>query len=382
MPEILYIQFTNPTAYPPLEHGALILQKRGWSIRFLGVRWPGSGNFSFHDALAECLELLCAPPPGWRQKLFYLRFQAWTVLQALLHQPRWIYVSDPMATPAGLLLSLMGFQVAYHEHDSPDDGPRSAFERIVMWCRRQLARRASFNVLPQQTRCSLFQASTGTSKPILRVWNCPRLREVSPVPRPARPPDQPLGIYYHGSINLTRLPLTLIEAAGASGLSIRLRVVGYETVGSQGASEILRSAAQRFSPRLQIDLPGPLSRGELFGQITDMHLGWIAFDEAGTDLNLRHLAGASNKAFDYLAAGLPLLCNKSPEWYDLFVEQGFALACDTSRIDSVAEQLRWAYANPQALAYMGELGRSNAKTVWNYERQFIPVIDQICRSRR
>ena len=376
MPEILFLQFTNPTLYPPLIQSALILQRGGWSTRFLGVRWPW-GNFSFPDHFVGELELLSAPAPGWRQKVFYLRFQAWSVLQALLHQPRWIYVSDPMATPAGLLLSLMGFQVAYHEHDSPDDGARSAFERIVMWCRRQLVRRARFNVLPQESRCHLFQASTGTKKPILCVWNCPRLSEVSPVPRPVRRPDQPLGIYYHGSINLTRFPLALIEAAGATGLPIRLRVVGYETAGSQGASESLRRAAQRFSPRMQLVLPGPISREKLFEQMVDMHLGWIAFSEEGTDLNLRHLAGASNKAFDYLAAGLPLLCNKSTEWQDLFAEPGYALACDTNCIDSIAEQLLWAYANPQVLADMGEMGRINAKSIWNYETQFKPVADLI-----
>lgn len=381
MAEILYLQFTNPTLYPPLIHSALILQGYGWSTRFLGVRWPW-GNFSFPDHFAGDLELLSAPAPGWRQKLFYFRFQVWSVLQALLHQPRWIYVSDPMATPAGLMLSLMGFQVAYHEHDSPDDGPRSAFERILMWCRRQLARRARFSVLPQQYRCQLFQASTGTTKPILCVWNCPRLSEASPVPRRARRPDQPLGIYYHGSINLTRLPLALIEAAGATGLPICLRVVGYETVGSQGASDTLRRAAQLFGPRMQLELLGPMSRSDkLFIQMDEMHLGWIAYSEDSADLNLRHLAGASNKAFDYLAAGLPLFCNKSTEWQDLFAEPGYALACDANRIDSIAEQLLWAFANPQMLADMGEAGRIKAKINWNYECQFKPVTDLICGPR-
>ena len=372
MPEILFLQFTNPTLYPPLIQSALILQRRGWSTRFLGVRWPW-GNFSFPDHFVGELELLSAPAPGWRQKLFYLRFQAWSVLQALLHQPRWIYVSDPMATPAGLLLSLMGFQVAYHEHDSPDDGARSAFERIVMWCRRQLVRRARFNVLPQESRCHLFQASTGTKKPILCVWNCPRLSEVSPVPRPVRRPDQPLGIYYHGSINLTRFPLALIEAAGATGLPIRLRVVGYETVGSLGASDTLRRAVQRYGGHLQLELPGPMSREQLFTQMHEMHLGWVAYREDCADLNLRHLAGASNKAFDYLAGGLPLICNDSPEWVALFCSQGVALSCNPSIADTIGDQLVWAYNNPLDVLNMGATGRRLVASDWNYESQFAQV---------
>jgi glycosyltransferase involved in cell wall biosynthesis len=375
VPEILYLQFTNPTAYPPLEHGALILQRRGWRVRFLGVRWPESGNFRFPAELRGTVSLLPVPPPGWRQKLFYGRFLLRALVEALRRRPRWCYVSDPMAAPAGLLLRLLGFRVIYHEHDSPEDGPHSGFEAVIRWCRRELARRAHLNVLPQDARCRLFRAATGTQRPVLRVWNCPMREEVRPEDRPVRCPEDPLGIYYHGSINLTRVPLALIEAAGRTDLPVLLRVVGYETAGSRGVSEILRQAAREQGDLVQLEMEGAVpDREALFARMAGMHLGWIAYDERGADLNLRHLAGASNKAFDYLAAGLPLIVNDSPEWRELFVDSGVARCCRADDPDAIAVVFRWAYENPKEVAAMGSMGRRRILQEWNYEAQFSPVV--------
>jgi hypothetical protein len=34
--KILYLQYTNPAAYPPLEHNSRILANEGWQVLFLG----------------------------------------------------------------------------------------------------------------------------------------------------------------------------------------------------------------------------------------------------------------------------------------------------------------------------------------------------------
>ncbi len=379
LPEIVYIQFTDPTAYPPLEHSALLLQKEGWKVAFLGVRWPGSVNFSFTPALEAQCHLLPAPPAGWRQKLFYLVYISWILLDASLRRPTWIYASDPMAAPAGLLLCWLGFRVVYHEHDSPDGKPRTCFDTLIRLSRRQLARRAAFNILPQDMRCKIFKLTTGTKRPVLRVWNCPRLDEVCASPRPARQADEPLGIYYHGSINLTRLPLELIEAAGLSGLPIVIRAVGYETIGSVGALMALRQAAEPFQPLLKLELAGALSRHQLPDQMNGMHLGWIAYSEAIADINLMYLAGASNKAFDYLANGLPLVINQDMQWQRIFEEYKLSITCEAINTLSILQVLHWSFQHPSKLAEMSEIAVSVAKSEFTYERQFSVARNLIAR---
>jgi hypothetical protein len=46
------------------------------------------------------------------------------------------------------------------------------------------------------------------------------------------------------------------------------------------------------------------------------------------DLNEQAMAGASNKPFDYLACGVPLLVSDLLDWRMMFVKPGYGLACN------------------------------------------------------
>jgi len=189
--------------------------------------------------------------------------------------------------------------------------------------------------------------------------------------------SQPLGIYYHGSITTTRVPLSLIEAAGMSSRPVLIRIVGYETIGSKGTSKLLERAASKFS-NLNLELPGTQAdRQGLFSLMNAMHLGWIAYDEQDADVNLLHLAGASNKAFDYLAAGLAIMINNSSEWCKLFAGTGTSILCDVRNIAQLSQSIRWAYDNPADISRMGEKGRQLILAEMNYANQFHPVLSRL-----
>jgi glycosyltransferase involved in cell wall biosynthesis len=367
---VLYLQFTDPAGLPPLEYSARILRASGWDVRFLGVRWHGNPRMSFGAGLDQCVVLMAAPVPGWQQKVFYLRYTFFALMSAIKVRPKWVYVSDSMAAPAGFLLKMFGFRVIYHEHDSPDTEAGSWVTRTIAWFRRMLARKADLNILPQQERITLFREETGTHRPIHCVWNCPMVNDVAKAARTARKPDSPLGVYFHGSLNLGRVPLSLIEGAKRSGVPVRLRLVGYETVGSVGTCERLRAVACGAGPLVTLELPGAFSRHELASQMDSMHVGWMAYCFNTENINLAHLAGASNKSFDYLAAGMPLLIRNSPDWRVIFAGPGFARECDPNDPDSIAAALRWFYENPIETTAMGERGRQKIAEDWNYERQF------------
>jgi len=371
--KILFLQFTNPAAYPPLENSARILADMGWLVRFFGVDYLEVSAFRMEPHASISVELLPARLPGWRQKLFYLSYGLGALWRALIWRPDWIYVSDPMASPVGLLLAWLGFRVIYHEHDAPN--PVTATSCLIRWvfsCRNHLARRAQFNVLPQETRITVFQQETRTDRPVYLVWNCPPRREALEGGwQRRRLSDEPLGIYYHGSINLNRVPLTLIEAAARCGVPVTIRIAGYETIGSNGACHTLRSAAEATGGKVTIEFAGstPHHSG-LARNMSGMHIGWINFLDAGEDFNLTHMVGASNKAFDYLARALPLIVPETPDWVDFFVRSGTGKAVDASNPDAIATVLRWFYENPDESAQMGEAGRQKILAEWNYESQF------------
>ena len=87
-----------------------------------------------------------------------------------------------------------------------------------------------------------------------------------------------------------------------------------------------------------------------------------------------HMAGASNKPFDYMAAGLALLVSDLPDWTRMFVEPGFGLACDPADADSISSALGWFIDHPEERRAMAARGRDKIETEWNYDTQFRAVL--------
>lgn len=370
---ILYVQYTNPAAYPPVEQGATQLADAGCEVLLLGV----------DDYDVRALRL--APHPriacelfgtdhkrGWALKWHFVRFTAWVVARALQYRPDYVYVSDIMAAPAGWLLSAMlHLPVIYHEHDRFDPDGTSFFMRVCLAARRFLARAAVANVLPSQGRLERLCADTGvTPDRCVRVWNCPSLSFARSGPAPVR--RQALRVLFYGSINPLRVPPSVVQAlAQVPGVSLRL--IGFETGESIGYGHRLRddAAALGISERLQI--LGPMSHAALFPHADDCDVGLACIPTRSDDANMLTMAGASNKAFEFLARGLPLIVSPLPDWEAMFVAPGYGISCEVENADSVAAALRWYLDDPKQRQSMGERGRQRVLADWNYETQFAPV---------
>ncbi len=371
---ILYIQFTDPAAYPPLEHSALLLAARSWDVLFLGTSALGSPRFEMASHPRVRVHKMRLMQPGWKQKTSYIVFFLWILFWTLRWRPHWIYASDPLAAPlAWLLQKLTKVRVVYHEHDSPSlEQPLSGFMKKVLTYRKRLGRDADLCVLPQRERLLNFVEETKRLKPTFCVWNCPRVEEI-----PERHCDQggELAMYYHGSINRVRLPTQMIIAASRLSPLVRLQVVGYETEGGY-VEELTRSASENGAATL-IEFRGVMRRRDLFRCASRAHIGICLMPKHSDDINLRHMVGASNKAFDYMACGLPLLVSDLPEWVSTFVEPGYALACDPDDPDSIEVALRWFLDHPTERRDMGRRCRDKIQRGWNYETRFANVLAAI-----
>jgi glycosyltransferase involved in cell wall biosynthesis len=86
------------------------------------------------------------------------------------------------------------------------------------------------------------------------------------------------------------------------------------------------------------------------------------------------MVGASNKAFDYMACGLPLLVTSLPDWVSTFVLPGFGLSCNPDDPDSIADALRWFLEHPAERCEMGLRGQDQIRSAWNYETMFTNVL--------
>lgn len=388
-PRLLYVQYTNPANYPPLEHSGLILTKAGWSVRFLGIHSEGESNkLTFPPALAARSVMWRRSAPGFFQKLHFVAFTLSAVWQAWWQRQSWVYCSDLTSCPAAWLIhGLTRCRVLYHEHDSPaDSDPRpgislSRFQRFLLWTRKRVGQSADLVVLPNERRLELFNEATRRGWVSLCVYNCPRLEELWAQASP-RAADGVLRLAFHGSINHERLPTAVLEAMSRFPGRVHLSVVGYETSGSVGYMQKFLQLADQLRLGGAVEFLGAMPRQAIFAPAAKCHVGLAFMPLQGGDVNMANMAGASNKPFDYLACGLALLVSARPEWEEMFVAPGYGRACRPGDADSLAAELAWFLENPLATWEMGRRGRHRVREEWNYESQFAPVLDILQKSQQ
>lgn len=385
---ILYVQYTNPAAYPPLQHSSRLLADKGWRVMFLGIFAAEEDVLRFPDHENITVRQLPFCPPGLRQKLHYLWFSLWVVGWTIRWRPQWIYVSDLWGCPVALLLStLRWFRIIYHEHDSPNTDGRwaddnssseiriSKFIRLCLWARERLAARTDCCVLPNQERISRFRSEVGNGARVFRVWNCPQSEEIRP-PRSPRGTDRMI-VYYHGVLSPAYVSLSVLKAIAMLPPTVHLRVIGYETVGSRGYLNFLKRSAQELGIADRIEVLGPMPRYQALTLCSQCDVGLALIPKGSHDVNNIYKMGASNKPFDYLACGLALLVSDLPDWQAMYVGPGYGLACDPDSPESIAASLRWFLDRRDETHKMGEVGRQRILAEWNYERQFQLVLEQL-----
>jgi glycosyltransferase involved in cell wall biosynthesis len=371
---IAYVQYTNPAGYPPLEHSSRILAEAGWDVLFLGAAAWGAASLRFPKHPRIRVRAVGNQKSGWRQKLHYLYFCVWCLGWLARNRTSWVYASDLFSCPVGMLASMFGIPLIYHEHDSPDPNPTSAFLRVCLWARGVCARRARLCILPNSRRATSFAEQTRSQRTPMVIWNCPLRGEVAGAPRSETSPV--CRFLYHGSIVPDRLPIGVVDALAGLPPQTTLTVVGYETAGSKGYLKRLHGRAVELGIEGRLNLVGSLvGRQEVLDVCRRHDVGLALMPLDGEDLNLQAMTGASNKPFDYLSNGLALLVSQLPDWLELFVEPGYAIACDPSRLESLQAAMRWFIDHPREARAMGEKGRQCVLREWNYESQFGPALE-------
>ena len=374
---VMYVQYTNPAAYPPLEHSAIMLASRGWKVHFMGLGGREAAKMELPPFPRISVRSIKWCAPGVLQKLHYLAFSLRCLTQAWRFNPDWVYCSDPLsALPGNLIGRFARARLIYHEHDSPSSAGKSGTRFSNLWWRQrqQIARRSEIVILPNQARLEAFEKEVPGLKNTFCVWNCPSKDELKDDPRGKSDLAAPLRILYHGSIVPDRFPAIMIDALAECGEDLRLRLIGYEVPGMIGYTDKLKERASSLGVSDRFEYLGTLAqRSELMARAAECDVGLSLLRIHSNDINMRHMAGASNKPFDYLSQGLALIVPNDPEWERLFVQNGCAISCEPGDKDALVKVYKWLAKNRAEVRAMGIKGRELVRTTWNYESQFSPV---------
>jgi len=376
---IAYIQYTNPACYPPLQHSSRMFANSGMKVLFLGTGSGGQSNsfeFPFHENIKVKRWNFCKA--GWKQKFHYAAFCLWSSFTAWWSGAKWVYASDPFSCPAALIAQrVLGIKIVYHEHDSPNSNSvkKSFFDKCQLFFRKIIGRSANIVVFPNEARANLFREDTCRTAPIEIVWNVPSLEEIELCKntKPANPV-----LFYHGSLNEKRLPLSVLDALMFLDSTVELVFAGYTAGLSFDYGEWYLDEAKKRGLENRVRYLGPIvDRESLLTECCKATIGLAFMPKDSDDINMRYMTGASNKPFDYLACGLNLIVSDLPEWIEFYITPGFALGCDPEKAESIK------LAVCQSLDVPSEKDLFNIKThdyflsKWNYEKQFETVLKMV-----
>jgi glycosyltransferase involved in cell wall biosynthesis len=372
----LFVQATEPAAYPPLVRGSSLLAEAGWNVTFLSAPVVGMPlMLNPHPRIA--VHAIPARPSHVMGKAAYARYIASAAAFAIRIRPHVVYASDPLGAAPGLLAArLSGAHLVYHEHDSPAPG---VLQPWLARLRTAAARAARLVIFPNEDRARISGAELGFAPNRLRiVWNVPRRADALPL---APIPEPPLIVYYHGSITPDRLPEAAVAAIRHFGGRVHLRIAGYEAPGARNYISRLEALGRAPSGEPLVEYVGPIRQlGDLLEQAAHAHVGLALMPRTTDDVNMRNMVGASNKAFDYMAAGLALLVSDLGDWRQMFVVPGFARPCDPTEPDSLIAALGWFLDHPEERRKMAERGRSKIAAEWNYDTAFAPIMAELSES--
>ena len=292
------------------------------------------------------------------------------VLRAALRERADVYhFHDAELLPVGAILRLTGATVIYDVHE---DLPRQILAKS--WIPAPLrAPTAMAAEVVEHVLARLMSGIVAATPPIARRFPAARtvtvqnfampdeLRIENPTPYHERAAT----FVYVGGITAIRGIYEMLAAIG-------------RLPGALGARLVLAGLLSEPELRANLERTPGWERTDYLGWQTREQVA-AHLDRARAGLLLIHptrnyLDSYPGKAFEYMAAGVPLIVSDFPLWRELFESVGCALFVDPRDPAAIAAAMEWVLRNPDESAAMGARGRDAARTRFNWHAEAAKLV--------
>jgi lipopolysaccharide/colanic/teichoic acid biosynthesis glycosyltransferase/glycosyltransferase involved in cell wall biosynthesis len=278
------------------------------------------------------------------------------------------HIHDPELIPLALLLRFHGKRIIFdaHEHvpnqllqkDWIPAPLRYSVARIFHGVDRWAARHWTAVVTANE---DISERYADACESVVAVHNYSELAEFSQIE--FKPERYASGVIVHcgGISRRTALPSIVAGLQGLpAGHSVRLVATG--TCHSQG----LLARLQQMPGWKYVDWRGMVPREEMLSIVSAAGLALVLYGYKDNHLNIR-----SNRLFEAMAAGIPVIASDFPEWKETVEGIGCGICVQPDDPHAIASAISYLRANPQLAMEMGMRGRAVAleKYNWSTERE-------------
>ena len=301
-----------------------------------------------------------ARPPARRQLSRFLRAAVW----AFRLRPSTFHLHDPHLIPLGLLLKLAGSRVVYDVHENYPAHARTKLARHPIRGRLKACMWDALEWLAARTfdRFVCISPAIAARFPQSRtvvVRNFPlhatfARASANGVFQPYA--ERPNTVVFHGVMSHVRGISDLLQAFEIvpADLDCRLRLVG-----SFREPELARRAA--LTERVDFVPWQPFS--EVLRELFGARAGVVPFHPQPNHMD----AIGSNKLFEYMAAGIPVIASDIPTWREIVVGTGCGMVVDPRDHAAVAGAIEHVLTHPEEAEAMGERGRAVVLERFNWD---------------
>jgi len=311
--------------------------------------------------------------PIRRSRLLRVLLSSWDVFRAGLHeQANFYHLHDPPLLIVAILLRLIGKRVIYDSHElTPAQIKQKTY--IPRWLRHPISLLVNYVELtvPRFFCIGIVGAVPAIAERFpdhktITVCNFPRQSEIF---RNLDCPyeDREVNIVYVGGISEARGIRPLIAALDLipDDIGVRLKLAGRFQPPS------LENEVEQMTGWKKVDFLGWLNREQVNELLNSSKVGVFVANESSPNIQISYPI----KIFEYMAAGIPVVCSDIPLWYQLVVDNGAGIMVPSRNINQIAEAIVYLLNHPEEAKEMGERGQQAVMDLYNWETEQYKLIN-------
>jgi len=281
--------------------------------------------------------------------------------KALEIQADLYHFHDPELIPFGRKLIKKGEKVIYDIHE---DVPRDILSKYYIIKPLRLLISRVFEKYENQSARKFSWIITAT--PFIRdrflklnprtsdINNFPILQEFLTKTNPQLISNN---VCYIGDLTEIRGIYHIIDALNHSDVRLIL--------GGRFESEQMESKIKNHPNSNRIDYHGFVSRKQMAELFSQSFAGLVTFLPEPNHVNAQ-----PNKLFEYMAAGLPVICSNFPLWRMLIEKGNCGICVDPKKPEEIAQAINTIKNDPQLAHQMSENGKKAVNTIFNWDIEF------------